>query len=138
MSTIERYEILVLGSGEAGKCIAWTLAKAGSRAAVVERGLIGGSCPNIACLPSKNVIYNARVAALCRRGVEFGVGTGAVSIDMKGVRQRKRQMVDDLIAVHHKKLREQRRRADHRRRAVHRAKDDRSAYTRGRDPTSCW
>ena len=102
MSTIERYDILVLGSGEAGKYIAWTLAKAGRRAAVVERGLIGGSCPNIACLPSKNVIYSARVAALCRRGAEFGVGTGAVSIDMKGVRQRKRQMVDDLIAVHRK------------------------------------
>lgn len=102
MSTIERYDILVLGSGEAGKYIAWTLAEAGRRAAVVERGLIGGSCPNIACLPSKNVIYSARVAALCRRGAEFGVGTGAVSIDMKGVRQRKRQMVDELIAVHRK------------------------------------
>ena len=101
-ATIERYDILVLGSGEAGKYIAWTLAKAGRRAAVVERGLIGGSCPNIACLPSKNVIYSARVAALCRRGAEFGVSTGAVSIDMKGVRQRKRQMVDDLIAVHRK------------------------------------
>ena len=99
---IERYDILVLGSGEAGKYIAWTLAKAGRRAAVVERKLIGGSCPNIACLPSKNVIYSARVAALCRRGAEFGITTGPIGIDMRGVRQRKRQMVDDLIAVHRK------------------------------------
>ena len=98
----DRYDILVLGSGEAGKYIAWTLAKAGRRAAVVERGLIGGSCPNIACLPSKNVIYSARVAALCRRGAEFGITTGPIAIDMRGVRQRKRQMVDDLIAVHRK------------------------------------
>jgi pyruvate/2-oxoglutarate dehydrogenase complex dihydrolipoamide dehydrogenase (E3) component len=90
----------VLGSGEAGKYIAWTMAKAGSRAAVVERGLIGGSCPNIACLPSKNVIYSARVAALLRRGAEFGISTGPIGIDMQGVRRRKRQMVDDLIAVH--------------------------------------
>ena len=80
MAAIERYDILVLGSGEAGKYIAWTFAKAGRRAAVVERGLIGGSCPNIACLPSKNIIYSARVAALCRRGAEFGISTGAVKI----------------------------------------------------------
>src|SRR5688572_1390262 len=99
---IERHDILVLGSGEAGKYIAWTLARAARRAVVVERGLIGGSCPNIACLPSKNVIYSARVAALIRRGAEFGISTGHVSIDMQGVRSRKRQMVDDLIAVHRK------------------------------------
>jgi pyruvate/2-oxoglutarate dehydrogenase complex dihydrolipoamide dehydrogenase (E3) component len=102
MSALERYDILVLGSGEAGKYIAWTLAKAGRSAAVVERGLIGGSCPNIACLPSKNVIYSARVAALCRRGAEFGLSTGQVRIDMRGVRDRKRQMVDELIDVHRK------------------------------------
>jgi len=101
MPVIEHFDILVLGSGEAGKYVAWTLAKGGSRAAVVERGLIGGSCPNIACLPSKNVIYSARVAALFRRGAEFGVTTpGPVGIDMGGVRSRKRQMVDELIVVH--------------------------------------
>ena len=101
-AAIEHYDILVLGSGEAGKYIAWTLARAGRRAAVVERGMIGGSCPNVACLPSKNVIYSARVAALARRGAEFGISTGPVSIDMRGVRRRKRQMVDDLVAVHRK------------------------------------
>ena len=100
MSNIDHYDDLVLGSGEAGKYIAWTLAKEGRRVAVVERELIGGSCPNVACLPSKNVIYSARVAALCRRGAEFGIETGPVSIDMRGVRERKRSMVDDLIAVH--------------------------------------
>ena len=81
MSAIEHCEFLVLGSGESGKYLAWTMAKAGHRSVVVERGLIGGSCPNIACLPSKNVIYSAHVAALVRRGAEFGVSTGAVSID---------------------------------------------------------
>lgn len=102
MSEIERYDVLVLGSGEPGKYLAWTLAKVGCRTAVIERALIGGSCPNIACLPSKNIIYSARVAALCRRGSQFGITTGAISIDMKGVRHRKRQMVDDLIAIHRK------------------------------------
>lgn len=96
----ERYDVLVLGSGEPGKYIAWTLAKAGMRAAVVERGLIGGSCPNIACLPSKNVIHSARVTALVRRAAEFGVATGPIGVDMQRVRDRKRRMVDELIAIH--------------------------------------
>src|ERR1700736_4437377 len=97
MSAIEEVDILVLGSGEAGKYLAWTMAKAGRRTVVVERGLIGGSCPNIACLPSKNIIHSAKVAELTRRAAEFGVATGPVMIDMAGVRARKRQMVDGLI-----------------------------------------
>ena len=99
---IDRYDVLVLGSGEPGKYIAWTMAKAGRRTAVIERGLVGGSCPNVACLPSKNIIHSASVAALCRRGVEFGVATGPIHIDMHLVRERKRAMVDDLIAIHRK------------------------------------
>ena len=58
-----QFDILIIGSGEAGKYLAWTMAKAGRRTAVVERGLIGGACPNIACLPSKNVIHSAKVPA---------------------------------------------------------------------------
>lgn len=96
----ERCDILVLGSGEAGKYLAWTLAKSGSRTIVVERALIGGSCPNVACLPSKNVVHSAHVAALCRRGAEFGVSTGTIGIDMVAVRERKRTMVDELVAIH--------------------------------------
>ena len=64
MSDVEKYEILVLGSGEAGKYLAWTMAKAGHRTVMVERKWLGGSCPNVACLPSKNLIYSAKVAAL--------------------------------------------------------------------------
>ena len=52
MTDIEHYEIIVIGSGEAGKHLTWNLAQAGHRTAVVERKYIGGSCPNIACLPS--------------------------------------------------------------------------------------
>ncbi len=100
MSEVERYQNLVLGSGEAGKYIAWTMAKEGQRTAVVERKLIGGSCPNIACLPSKNVIHSAEVAALFRRGPEFGIKSSAFTIDMNGVRDRKRKMVKDLQAIH--------------------------------------
>jgi pyruvate/2-oxoglutarate dehydrogenase complex dihydrolipoamide dehydrogenase (E3) component len=61
MPEIERFDILVIGSGEPGKHLTWTMAQAGHRTAVVERKYIGGSCPNIACLPSKNVIRSCAV-----------------------------------------------------------------------------
>jgi pyruvate/2-oxoglutarate dehydrogenase complex dihydrolipoamide dehydrogenase (E3) component len=100
MTDVERRDILVLGSGEAGKYLAWTMAKAGRSTAVVERGLIGGSCPNIACLPSKNVVHSAKVAQLCGRAPEFGLAAGPVDVGMEGVRARKRRMVDELVRMH--------------------------------------
>ena len=69
----EEYDVVVLGSGEAGKYIAWSQAKKGLKTVVIERKYIGGSCPNIACLPSKNVIHSAKVASCFRRSEEFGV-----------------------------------------------------------------
>src|ERR1700730_10272878 len=100
MSSLERFQNVVLGGGEAGKYIAWELARWGQRVAVVEKGLIGGSCPNIACLPSKNLIHSAKVAELVRDAATFGLRLGAWTLDMAGVRQRKREMVDGLIAIH--------------------------------------
>jgi pyruvate/2-oxoglutarate dehydrogenase complex dihydrolipoamide dehydrogenase (E3) component len=97
---MEEYEILVVGSGEAGKYLAWTMAKAGHRTALIERKLIGGSCPNIACLPSKNVVHSAKVASLAKRAHEFGLEGHPLTTSMKGVFHRKRKMVDDLIELH--------------------------------------
>jgi pyruvate/2-oxoglutarate dehydrogenase complex dihydrolipoamide dehydrogenase (E3) component len=96
----ERFQNVVLGSGESGKYIAWELARGGQRVAVVERGLIGGSCPNIACLPSKNIIHSAKVADLVRHAAAFGLRLGPWTLDMEGVRRRKREMVDRMIAIH--------------------------------------
>lgn len=96
----DSYDILVLGSGEAGKYLAWAMAAAGRRTAVVEQELIGGSCPNVACLPSKNLIHSARVKSLAVRAAEFGVDISAAGTDMKAVQARKRRMVSDLIDVH--------------------------------------
>jgi pyruvate/2-oxoglutarate dehydrogenase complex dihydrolipoamide dehydrogenase (E3) component len=96
----QQFDLLIIGSGEAGKNLAWTMAKAGRRTAVVERKLIGGSCPNIACMPSKNIIHSAKVAQLAHRGREFGVKTESVTIDMAAVRERKRGMVDGDIRLH--------------------------------------
>ena len=100
MPAAETYDILVIGSGESGKYLAWTMASAGHRTAVVERKLIGGSCPNIACLPSKNIIQSAKVRSYTRRAAEFGVDLESATTNMKGVQARKRAMVDGLIDVH--------------------------------------
>jgi pyruvate/2-oxoglutarate dehydrogenase complex dihydrolipoamide dehydrogenase (E3) component len=96
----DRFDALVLGSGEGGKFVAWHLARSGKRVAVVERRWIGGSCPNINCLPSKNEIWSAKVVDLVHHAGTFGAATGPVTIDMATVRQRKRDMVDGLIAMH--------------------------------------
>ncbi len=94
------YDVLVIGSGEGGKYLAWKLAQHGQKVAVIERKYIGGSCPNIACLPSKNIIYSAKVASLCSRSREFGISADKWKIDMAAVRERKRKMVDELIDMH--------------------------------------
>jgi len=96
----EHYDLLVLGSGEAGKYIAWTMASTGKKAAVIERRYIGGSCPNIACLPSKNIIYSAKVAHLAKHAADFGLPTSHEGVNMAVVRERKRAMVSGLIAMH--------------------------------------
>jgi pyruvate/2-oxoglutarate dehydrogenase complex dihydrolipoamide dehydrogenase (E3) component len=100
MPQTESYEILIIGSGEAGKYMAWTMAKAGHRTAVVERKLIGGSCPNIACLPSKNIVHSAKVASLAKRGAEFGLDFGSLAVNMAGVQRRKQEMVRGLVQIH--------------------------------------
>lgn len=96
----EHIDFLILGSGEAGKFLAWHMAGAGHRTVVVERKLIGGSCPNTNCLPSKNEIWSAKVADLVQHADRFGSVTGAARVDMAKVLAHKREMVDGLIAMH--------------------------------------
>jgi hypothetical protein len=76
------------------------MAGEGHRTAVVERKLIGGSCPNIACLPSKNIIHSAKVRSFTMRAAEFGVELESAVTSMKGVQARKRAMVDSLRQFH--------------------------------------
>src|SRR5262249_16760485 len=100
MATTERYDALVVGSGQGGKLLAWDLARSGRGTAVVERQWIGGSCPNINCMPSKNEVWSANVAYLARHGAEFGTMIDRISIDMMKVRQRKRDMVERQVEAH--------------------------------------
>ena len=97
---MQQYEFVIVGTGEGAKFLAWTLARQGKRVAAIERKYIGGSCPNIACLPSKNIIHSAKVASYFQRSEEFGIAAGGFRIDMSAVRNRKRRMVADLVAIH--------------------------------------
>jgi pyruvate/2-oxoglutarate dehydrogenase complex dihydrolipoamide dehydrogenase (E3) component len=100
MPQSEQFDVLVLGSGTGGKLIAWYMAQSGRRTAVVERRWVGGSCPNIACMPSKNEIASAKVAHLAHDGGPYGTVTGSVTVDMATVRRRKREMVERQITQH--------------------------------------
>jgi len=92
----EEFDLLILGGGTGSTVAAWTFAGEGKRVAVIDRKYIGGSCPNIACLPSKNIIHSAKVASYFRRSKEFGITHDGFAIDMSGVRGRKRKMVVGL------------------------------------------
>jgi pyruvate/2-oxoglutarate dehydrogenase complex dihydrolipoamide dehydrogenase (E3) component len=89
----EEYDLVILGGGTGGTVAAWTFAGQGQRVAVIERKYIGGSCPNIACLPSKNVIHSAKVVSYVHRSEEFGIPKRGFAVDMRVVRERKRKMV---------------------------------------------
>ncbi len=96
----EEFDLVILGGGTGSTIAAWTFALEGKRVAVIERKYIGGSCPNIACLPSKNIIHSAKIASYFRRGKEFGIRHDGFAINMAGVRERKRRMVRDLNDVY--------------------------------------
>src|ERR1700732_2645244 len=92
----EEFDLVILGGGTGSTIAAWTFASEGERVALIDRKYIGGSCPNIACLPSKNIIHSARVASYVRRSEEFGIPRKDFTVDMTEVRGRKRRMVSTL------------------------------------------
>jgi pyruvate/2-oxoglutarate dehydrogenase complex dihydrolipoamide dehydrogenase (E3) component len=100
MSQSELFDIVILGSGQGGKHLAWHLGRSGKKVAVVERQWVGGSCPAVACLPSKNELWSARVAHLVRNAASFGTIAEGVRTDMARVRRRKQDMVERDIELH--------------------------------------
>jgi pyruvate/2-oxoglutarate dehydrogenase complex dihydrolipoamide dehydrogenase (E3) component len=98
--SVEYYQNLIIGSGVAGKILGRTLASQGQKTVVVERAMVGGSCPNVACLPSKNVIYSAKAVSLVHPTRGLGVVAGAVRVDMAGVARRKWRMVNEQVKMH--------------------------------------
>jgi pyruvate/2-oxoglutarate dehydrogenase complex dihydrolipoamide dehydrogenase (E3) component len=91
--TDERYDAIVIGTSQGGRFLPTELARAGHKGAFVERDQLGGVCVNTGCTPTKTMVASARLAYQARRGAEYGVRTGPVSVDLTAVRERKRAIV---------------------------------------------
>jgi len=103
MYTHEQFDLVVIGGGKGGKTLAMDLAKQGYRSALIERDpdMIGGTCINVACIPTKTLVQSAKVAAMVRRAGDFGIGAELTGIDMANVRQRKRSVVNFMRDGNH-------------------------------------
>src|SRR5262247_3406510 len=88
------HDAVIIGTGQSGKPLALGLARAGWKIAVIEREHVGGTCINVGCTPTKTMVASGRVAYLARRGPDYGVGTGPVTVDLRGVLERKRGIVE--------------------------------------------
>jgi pyruvate/2-oxoglutarate dehydrogenase complex dihydrolipoamide dehydrogenase (E3) component len=96
----EKFDAIIVGAGQAGPPLAGRLTEAGHTVAVIERKLVGGTCVNSGCIPTKTLVASAHAAHLARRGPEYGIGTGEVTIDMSKVKARKDKiMLDDRHGV---------------------------------------
>ena len=89
----EHFDAIIVGAGQAGPPLAGRLTAAGQRVAIVERKLIGGTCVNTGCIPTKTLVASAHTAHLARRGADYGVGTGEISVDMAKVKARKDEIM---------------------------------------------
>jgi pyruvate/2-oxoglutarate dehydrogenase complex dihydrolipoamide dehydrogenase (E3) component len=103
---VESYDALVIGAGQAGIPLARDLARAGWKTALIERAHVGGTCYNEGCTPTKTMAASARVAHLAKRARDYGIETGPVTVDMKAVRQRKRDLVESWRTGSERRLRE--------------------------------
>src|SRR5205085_11502604 len=96
MTQTTQYDAIVIGAGQSGGPLSTALARAGRKTALIERVHVGGTCVNEGCTPTKTMVASARVAYLTRRGADYGVHAGPVTIDMTKVRQRKRDIVESF------------------------------------------
>ena len=96
MAHAQHYDALIIGAGQAGVPLARALASSGRRTALVEREHVGGTCINEGCTPTKTMVASARVAYLARRGADYGVQTGPISVNLSRVRERKQAVVDSF------------------------------------------
>ena len=94
MPQATHYDAIVIGTSQGGRLLPIALAKAGRNVALIERGHLGGACVNVGCTPTKTMVASARVAYLARRGADYGIHTGPISVDLQAVRTRKQGIVE--------------------------------------------
>ncbi|EFH89826.1 mercuric reductase [Ktedonobacter racemifer] len=92
--TSTHYDVIVIGTSQGGRFLPIEFARAGRKVALIERDHMGGVCVNVGCTPTKTMVASARLAYQARRGAEYGVHTGPISVDLQAVRQRKQGMVE--------------------------------------------
>src|SRR5215831_11107072 len=102
--TSTNYDVIVIGTSQGGRLLPIAFAKAGRKVALIERDHIGGVCVNLGCTPTKTMVASGRVAYLARRGAEYGVHTGPVSVDLRAVRKRKQGMVEGARLAYESRL----------------------------------
>ena len=85
----ERFDAIVIGAGQAGPALAARLGAEGLKTAIIERKLLGGTCVNVGCIPTKTLVGSARAIHMARRGGEYGFSAGDIQVDMKAVKARK-------------------------------------------------
>ena len=94
MAQATNYDAIVIGSSRGGRLLPTALAKAGLKVALNERGYVGGTCINVGCTPTKTMVASARIASQARRGTEYGIHTGPISVDLQAIHQRKQGIVE--------------------------------------------
>src|ERR1700688_3270097 len=100
------YDAIVIGAGQSGGPLSTTLARAGRKTAIIERVHVGGTCINEGCTPTKTMIASGRVTYLARRGADYGVRTGDITVDMTTVRKRKRDIVESFRSGSERRIKE--------------------------------
>jgi pyruvate/2-oxoglutarate dehydrogenase complex dihydrolipoamide dehydrogenase (E3) component len=96
----EKFDAIIVGAGQAGPFLAARLTGAGQTVALIERKLVGGTCVNYGCIPTKTLVASAHTAHLARRGADYGIGTGDITVDMPKVKARKDKIsTDDRVKV---------------------------------------
>jgi pyruvate/2-oxoglutarate dehydrogenase complex dihydrolipoamide dehydrogenase (E3) component len=94
MTQATHYDAIVIGSSRGGRLLPIALAKAGRKVALIERGLVGGTCINVGCTPTKTMVASARHASLARRDAEYGVHTGHIAVDLQAIQTRKQGIIE--------------------------------------------
>src|SRR6186997_593546 len=94
MAPAQSFDAIVIGAGQAGPPLAGRLTDEGQTVAVIERKLVGGTCVNSGCIPTKTLVASAYAAHVARRGAEYGIGTGDISVEMPAVKARKDKIVN--------------------------------------------